>query len=161
MELADRYVPFPGPAKPCNPADLRDFPKEIHNRIRNMNEENRARLDSYKGKWPEYARIIYRVGRYGKALPLPKKLFPSEPDDFAEPVRSFVNQQLLPVLTEREKGLEKKARNRWPEYPQWVVNAARQYDLAVPGMLPGTRQYWDRYRMKPAQGLKTMSRAAD
>jgi len=97
------------------------------------------------GRWPDFALAVHNFASTEKneRIPLPP-LGPARPDEFKEPLRSFVLKELVPALSPTQLKELKALEGRWPEYPREVVRLAKQVDLSAPGlMLPGSPRRWE------------------
>jgi hypothetical protein len=149
VELADRYVPFPGPLGPKSMADL---PEDVRNQI-NQRPAFRTRLLKDEGKWPDFAIKIHNLTKGNNKITVPRELsLPSRPGEFEGRVTWFIRNQLLPQLDEEERTDLKAAEGRWPDYPRLVARLAQKHSLLVPGMWPGQRPFWDKYRAQKGLG---------
>ncbi len=98
-----------------------------------------------EGKWPDFALAVHTFGGSVKLekLNLPS-LGPSRAGDFKEPLRTFLQKDLVPKLSATDRKTLEAFEGKWPEYPREVVRLAKQYDLSAPGMmLPGSPRRWD------------------
>lgn len=141
-DLSDRYVPFPGAARPKEPSDL---PEEMRKRIGALRPAQRQGLQAAEGKWPDYPQELLRVLRRRMLTP---RLTPARPADFDEPVQQFIRNQLFPRLTADDTRQLSNAEGAWPDYPKAVALMAGKHNLIVPGMLPLPKSYLDKYRAK-------------
>jgi hypothetical protein len=103
-------------------------------------------LKQSEGQWPAFAlRATKLAGLIAKRknVSLPP-LGACRPNDFAPPTRKFILEQFKPpLLTEAELKELKKREGRWPEYPQYLHQLAREKRLTIPGMsLPGPPGLW-------------------
>jgi Ni/Co efflux regulator RcnB len=144
IELSDRYVPFPGPAKPVTAKDL---PEEMRKRMANLRPMQRLHLQSLEGKWPDYPLALSNAFRRPQ-LPPVARLGPVRPTDFDEPLQAFLKNQLVPRLTPDERKELLNAEGKWPEYPKTIARLAGAHQITVPGMLPLAKGYADKYRAK-------------
>jgi hypothetical protein len=144
VELADKYVPFPGPV---GPRTLRELPPELQRRVAQIkpNTPRATYLGSFEGHWPDYAVVTAIIAR-NQSLPLPPRQYPAKPADFGGGMPSFVQDRLMPTLNAEEKRRLRDNEGRWPEYPKALADLAHKHNLPVPGMLPGSPAYWDKYR---------------
>lgn len=97
------------------------------------------------GKWPDFALAVHTFAstEKGEKIMLPT-LGPTKPSEFKEPLRSFVNKELLPALLPSDRTALAGLEGKWPEYSQGVTRHAKQYNLSAPGvMLPGAPKRWD------------------
>ena len=101
------------------------------------------------GKWPEFALLVHDLARRPKGFGNLPPLGPCKPDEFADEVKGFVKDALLPKLAADDRAALEKLTGKWPEYPRKVMDLARKADLPVPGVtLPGEPSKWDRlYRL--------------
>jgi hypothetical protein len=116
-----------------------------------------------EGKWPEFALAVTAV--------VPRRLHPLHPlpplgaariDDFPEPIRTFLRNELLKALTQMEREGLKDLEGRWPEYPKELLRLAREKQLVIPGMsLPGPPEMWEHARVAlleaPAEPLSLVA----
>jgi len=104
-----------------------------------------------EGKWPDYAIVVTNLARAHK-MRLPYELWPSRRDDLSAGMGSFLDKKLLPALDDRDKARLKDAEGRWPQYPRAIQALAQQHKLQVPWQtLPGPREKWDSYRLRPVR----------
>jgi hypothetical protein len=143
VELSEKYVPFPGPAHPKHFSDL---PKDVQERLSHM-LPNRPRmsqqLKNLDGKWPEYPLFVNAIFKRANAT-LPRQLGPSKPAEFADGIQKFIKDTLTP----EEKAELRRSEGHWPDYPRTLLSIANRRGATVPGMLPGPKQYWDKYKKK-------------
>jgi hypothetical protein len=90
-----------------------------------------------EGRWPDFARELTRYCQK-KGLKLPQPLGDCRRDDMPIDVREFLAKKLEPELRKSERGrAELEALNRaqgsWPDYPQQMIDIARNNKLQVPG----------------------------
>ncbi len=153
VELADRHpVRLPGPPR-GGPRTWAELPKELRSRLPPyFRTDPPPAVKKAEGKWPDYLMALAEwsarnKGRMGSQLVLPPRFCPSRPEDFALPIRQFIEKRLFPLLTPVEKKQLQEAEGQWPLYPQLVSELARKHGLRVPGMtLPGPPGWWDSYR---------------
>ncbi len=112
-----------------------------------MFEKGRGRTATlpHVGKWPEFALAVHNYIATDKSDKVPlAKLGPARPEEFKEPLRSFVVKELLPALSPTDRLSLEAALGKWPDYSRQVVSLARRYDLVAPGlMLPGSPKRWE------------------
>jgi hypothetical protein len=103
-----------------------------------------GQLEKLQGKWPEFAlQVVSFVEGGDKNLSSP--LGASKLDEFPADMRSFIDNNLMRVLKEKEKDLEslKNLEGRWPGYPIRVRTLAERYDIVIPGLsIPGPPALW-------------------
>lgn len=143
-ELDGRYESLPEPASPkLMYQDFADLP-QLYGRLVDR-PGFRKKLAPHVGKWPDFPLELHdelRIGKFGPA-PLPP-LGPARLSDFKEPVRAFMEAELLPKMTQQERGSLRALENRWPDYSRKLLDLARNYDVRVPGvMLPGSPRLWE------------------
>lgn len=69
---------------------------------------------------------------------------PTRPDEFPDPLKGFIQKQLIPKLSPVERAQLGGAEGRWPDYARAVLQLARQHDLSAPGlMIPVSPGRWD------------------
>jgi hypothetical protein len=146
VELADRYVPFPGREGAKKFDQL--SPAVQRYLSQHLKPAQLFNLRMAEGKWPEYPLQVLNLTRRIK-LNLPEELGPSKPQEFDEPVQRFIRNQLMRQLTPEERSFLRNAESHWPRYPRALAAVANQHGMQVPGMLPGPKEYWDKYRAKP------------
>ncbi len=144
VELSERYVPFPGAARPKEPVDL---PEEMRKRINGLPPGRRGPIQAAEGKWPEYPLAIISGLRRPKGVLIPR-LTPVKAADFDESLQNFIRTQLIPRLSADENRFLSNAEGSWPDYPRAVVNLAGKHNLIVPGMLPIPKTHAEKYRTK-------------
>ncbi|MBA4064177.1 MAG: hypothetical protein C0501_10775 [Isosphaera sp.] len=93
------------------------------------------------GRWPDFALAVHGYAAKAERL---GPLGPARPVEFREPLRAFVTGELVPALSPADAKALAGLEGRWPEYPRKVVELARQYDLAAPGLMPpGSPKKWE------------------
>jgi hypothetical protein len=107
-------------------------------------------LKLIEGRWPDYALAVNRAMRQDfkggpKGLPA---LGASKPAEFPPETRTYITDEMYPKLPEAARRDLKAKEGRWPDYPEALHDAARQFNLVIPGMsLPGPRDLWDAARL--------------
>jgi hypothetical protein len=153
VQLADKYVPFPGPVGPRTHHEL---PPDLQRRVTQVirpNTEKARLLGSYEGRWPDYAIMTANLAR-NPQIPLPSRQYPVHPADFGDRMPEFVREKLMKSLQPEERRKLREAEGKWPDYPRAIADLARKHNLPVPGMLPGSNAYWEKYRPpKPPPGV--------
>ena len=145
LELSEKHpLKLPGPA--TGPIKHNELPKEYQAVLptpANVGKAHREALKSGNGKWPEYAIAVTEIVRPKNPTLTP--LGPSKPADFAAPVKLFIEKDLLPMLTVKEKDDLQKTEGRWPEYPRTLLELAGKHGLEVPQMrLPNAADWWEK-----------------
>jgi len=101
------------------------------------------------GKWPDFALDV--EARH----PRVEALGPAKPEEFADPIRDFAKQELLPKLTADERKKLDGLLGRWPDYPQELLRLADEKNLSVPdATLPGEPAEWKRLYLLPSRRTK-------
>jgi hypothetical protein len=141
LELSDKekYKPrLPGPTGPVNFDKLPSaYQKFLGNRTELPDKVRKA-----TGKWPDFAIEVTEAARQ-KDLTL-SPLGPAHPNDFAPPLKQFIETTLPAKLSAKEKDELQKAEGRWPEYPAAVGDLAKKHGLEVPLMqMPKAGEWWD------------------
>jgi hypothetical protein len=116
-----------------------------------------AFIQPHRGKWPDFALAVHD---YYHSLPLPDRprlppLGPARPEEFQEPLRQAIEQQLWPKLRPQDRKALQSYEGKWPDYCRELRKWAWFYDVALPElMLPGSPRQWEIwYGPKPPPGL--------
>jgi len=118
-------------------------------------------LAQAEGKWPEYARVVTAIAN-SRNIPLVHQLGPCKPTEFSVAVQRFMENRLLPALSQEEKQELKDSEGHWPKYPAKLRDLARKHMLQVPGMgLPGPRANWDKFRGQPTASNEALPDVPD
>jgi hypothetical protein len=100
-------------------------------------------LRELQGRWPNFALELDKVAKARKAALPDKPLGPCEPGAFIKDVQDFINKELRTDAAAAKKLDE--AQGKWPDYPQAVMQLAKEKKQRVPGtFLPGPREFWER-----------------
>jgi hypothetical protein len=158
VELADKHPSaLPGPSGPTH---FNELPKAVQAQLKPLMDrlvavpegQNKPiqRLKSLlkraEGHWPQYGTAIAAAAKF-RNIRLPYELWPSQKSDLSIDVEKFLEQKLLPELTEAEKKSVEKKNRSWPAFPLRLEELARRHSLHVPWLtLPGPRERWDVYR---------------
>ena len=60
-------------------------------------------------------------------------------------MQTFLDSQLVPLLSPAEKKQLQGAEGVWPDYHRTLMKLAEDHGLSVPGLsLPGGREFWNR-----------------
>lgn len=103
-------------------------------------------LRQVEGKWPDFALAITELLRK-EQKPVRVQLGACRVEDFSPRVQGFLNNELIPALSEDEKAGLKKLEGVWPDYPLYVHELARKHQLSIPEMsLPGPQRLWEGVR---------------
>lgn len=131
------------------PTRLEDLPEDFRKKLQNAKQPNPKRpFKDSTGKWPEFAIAVTEVAKRNN-IPLPKQFGPCLPKEFAKPVQKFIVKVIGTVLDKNEKEQLRLAEGYWPNYPKTLIELAQKHHLHIPGTtLPGSQDYWDRYRVK-------------
>lgn len=132
---------------PIGPSYVDDLPRPIQELI-NKRPFKMQQLREAEGNWPEFAM------RLKEALPsrlaarfIAKRYTPTKPEAFSKTVQKFLEKELYPKLTTREKDQLKKSEGVWPRYPIALQQLTKKYRLQIPGTyLPRTRELWKRVK---------------
>ena len=154
VELADSHPAIVlGPIGPTTIKDL-PFSPFAHGALekeKNLKAQ-RDKLKDAEGKWPEFAVAWRELSRApgGKKMftPPPARFMPSRPQDFTPEIRHFIDKKLVPALDDDEAAALRQLEDKWPAYPQKVVELARKHNLQVPTS-PSRFDVLDRYRWRP------------
>jgi hypothetical protein len=152
VELADRYVPFPGRPRP---REFKDLPDELRGRL--LQSPAKDHLVAAEGRWPEFA-LAMPAHFWRARKPFAARYMPSKAAEFEESVQSFIRLQLEPRLTESEAKELAATEGLWPAYPKAVVRLATKHGLLVPGMLPLPKPIADRYRVHTPPAAESAAR---
>jgi hypothetical protein len=153
-ELLRKYDDYllPPPLDPRSRiVDFSELPQGMQKFLPRLKQEQRSTLTALVGKWPEFPLAVHKdfvALRESakkevelKALP---PLGPSKPGEFQAPIRTFIESELLPKLSEDDKKSLKKEEGKWPEYPRELIHLSRQHDLSMPGVMPpGSPKLWE------------------
>jgi len=149
VSVADRHpMALPGTK---GPTQFSELPAEVQKRLstRVKKQGNAPALKKVEGKWPQYGAVVTLLARKNQ-LRLPYELWPSRREDLSAPVGNFLDKELWPALNDGEKDRLKKAESIWPLYPRTIQALAQQHKLQVPWQtLPGPREKWDSFRLRP------------
>jgi hypothetical protein len=114
-------------------------------------EKKAASVNMASGKWPDFGIALTKACRIHNITPALKPLGPCRPEEFPPIIQTFINEELLPRLTEQEREKLDAAKGMWPEYPELLKKLADDRNLEIPLMrLPGARELADRIRGVPA-----------
>jgi hypothetical protein len=146
VELADKHpIRFP-PAPVTGPTRFDDLPPALKTKFPELKDSPPTQIKAAEGKWPDYPLAVLEFARPYQVRPW-RQMGPCRPEEFASSVREFHDRKLVPILSDTEKDLLKKAEGHWPQYPRVLVQLSRKHGLQLPGMmLPGPRQLWDTFR---------------
>ena len=167
VELADKHpIELPGPT--TGPSRLSDMRKDLPPKLLRILEILQTQqippakqLAQADGKWPDYARVVTRIASNRK-ITLAHQLGPCKPSEFSVAVQQFMQNRLLPALSQEEKQELKDSEGHWPLYPKTLRDLARKHLLQVPGMgLPGPRANWDKYRVQPTASSEALPDVPD
>lgn len=157
VELADMHpVAVLGPIGPTAMKDmpLMPFAASALEKDKNLKPQ-RDKLREAEGKWPDFGIAWRELSRSPGAKklfpPLPNKFTPARPHDFPPEVRHFIERKLIPALDEDDVIALRQAEDKWPSYPQKVLELARKHNLQVP-TTPTRFDTLDRYRWRPTFG---------
>src|SRR5262249_35135144 len=108
---------------------LARLPRKGREGLKQMPAEKRAerlkelRLDD----WPQ--RVLWQRPLKRKADPIPR---PKRMSEFPVAVQQFLQENLLPRLSESEKKELERAQGRYPDYPRLVASLADRYPVLPP-----------------------------
>jgi hypothetical protein len=148
VALADLHpLALPGPA--TGPCCWDELPLDVQKALETVRPIQRlTNLKTRPGGWPDYAIKVTEFA-HRNLISLPRQLGPSKPAEFSVLIRHFISTQLTGVIDDSERKEVKNTLNRWPQFPQTLLQLARNHHLEVPEMgLPGPREYWDRFRIQ-------------
>jgi hypothetical protein len=99
-----------------------------------------------EGRWPDFAlAVMDTLRKEGKAPTGP--LGACKPADLAPEVQAFLRDKLPQAASTQEVQHLKDLEGKWPEYPRYLHELARKYQLAIPGLtLPGPKEIWENAR---------------
>jgi hypothetical protein len=168
VELADKH-PFvlPGPSR--GPTRFEELPEENRQALGKLDQPAKERLRLAQGRWPDYAIAVTEVARQ-KGVALPTPLGPCHPKDLApflwQPQHApFLRRLMSQLSVEEKKRLRRAEEDGWPDYPRTVAELAGKHRIPVPGeaivLLPGPREYWDTYRLRPSPKVKALPEVSD
>jgi hypothetical protein len=83
-------------------------------------------------------RVLWERPLLGKVTPLPK---PKQMSELPPEVKAFIQDKLMPRLTDQEKKELAAAENRWPELPRLVAKLAERHPILPPGP-KGEFKHW-------------------
>lgn len=158
--LTDLHPTLPEPASGKLIKTVNDLPQDFVLQLRKKSAgagAGRRQLVQHpaSGKWPDFAEVVVREAHELKVSIPPSLVFgPTKPDDYQPAVKRFLEVELLSKAVPAEKTeLKKLEAESWPEHSKRVMELARKYDLAVPGVTPpGPPSQWDRiYRNRPGK----------
>lgn len=139
----ERYIlPEPAAGEPVTKYAQLGAAARVFNKEKGPAHNATVKLE---GKWPDFALAVHTFAGTvkGEKLNLPS-LGPARTGDFKEPLRTFLNKDLVPLLSAADRKTLEAYEGKWPDYPREVVRLAKLYDLSAPGMmLPGSPKRWD------------------
>ncbi|MBL8865792.1 MAG: hypothetical protein JNK93_09555 [Planctomycetia bacterium] len=157
IRLSDQHPMLPEPASGKLVKAIGDLPLEFLQLLRKKSGPGRRQLAQHPsaGKWPDFAEVVVRESHELK-VPLPAGLVfgPSKPDDYQPAVKAFLEAELGSKMSAAEKAdLKRQESAPWPDHSRRMLELARKYDLAVPGVTPpGPPSKWDQiYRNRPGK----------
>lgn len=160
VALADAHpLALPGPRGPVH---VQDLPAELRRRLVKTNKNKKEAIPKpilrEEGRWPDFAVAVTKyAGSKQSNWPIfPFELWPQHPKALSHRVSTFIEKELRPALDtdEQIQLLRAETHGGWPEFPQTIDDLARKHDLHVPWhSLPGSEEYWDKYRWKPRAAL--------
>ena len=107
-------------------------------------------LRELQGRWPNFALELDRVAKARKVALPDKPLGPCKPGAFIKDVQDFIDKELRTDAAAAKKLDE--AQGKWPEYPQAVMQLAKEKKQRVPGtFLPGSKEFWERAKAAAAE----------
>jgi hypothetical protein len=122
------------------------LPQEAKHGLTSDKSKRPKGINKYANKWPEFALEITRQRRERKLPVVP--LGASKPSEFPPIIQTFINQELLPMLSPERRAELHRLEGKWPEYPKQLLKLARDRSLIVPGMsLPGPIEMWEAARL--------------
>jgi len=129
------------------PKKFDDLPREVKKRIARFKGDGVPKAFLQLSKQKGLAKAV-SIWTSKKGPPLPHELFAHNLSCISEPVKQFVNKQLLPELT-REELVQWNTAEGWPKFPLTLKQLAEDHDLQVPWhTLPGNPELWDKYRLQ-------------
>jgi hypothetical protein len=147
VELADRHpLALPGPH---GPSRFEDLPADLRKHMQ-VNGEPAPPFKKLPKQWPAFAhQLVESLNKRPKGRPrFPNELWASREIDLSVPVRDFLKERLLKVLSREEAERLAKAEGAWPAYPRTIQELAAAHHLTVPWQtLPGKRERWHGYRL--------------
>ncbi len=155
--LADLHPTLPEPAggKPVKTAN--DLPQDFLQQLRKKSGPARRQLVQHpaSGKWPDFAEVVVREAHELKvSIPASLVFGPTKPEEYQPAVRQFLETELQSKIASAEKAeLNRLESAMWPDHSRKLMELARKYDLAVPGVTPpGPPSKWDQvYRNRPGK----------
>jgi hypothetical protein len=147
--ISERNPLLPGPENapksfdtlPANVKALLPDPKDKPNKL--FREATQRHLN----RWPDYAKAVNRYMTEHK-LKLPQPLGPCKLSEMPEGVKLFVEKKLTPELLKTPKG-EKELKQllalegTWPDYPERIMELAKNYKLTIPGWSLPAQELWN------------------
>jgi hypothetical protein len=156
VELADKHPP--SLLGPKGPMQLAQLPKKIRDLIPPRPKKAAKKQDAVTkiyesaNSWPGFGQAVAQYLRVKppKKQALDYEFWPNDADGLGKDAREFLDTTLMPLLSPKEqKDLARAATRGWPDYPRVLDELARNHHLQVPWQtLPGSRTYWDKYRLK-------------
>lgn len=116
--------------------------------IKSLTDKEKMEVGQNLGKWPGFALAILELSK-AKRWETPKRqLGPCRPDAFLPEVERFIREDLMKALSEEGKAKLKGAEGHWPDYPQLVMELAKENKLKVPFTdlpeIPGSPGFWNK-----------------
>jgi hypothetical protein len=161
VEIADQH-PFALPSSD-GPRTTKELPKAVRDRVAVVKGKDlHNRLKAAEGKWPDFAVAVIELNdRRAPYSPLPNELWARGPRDLLRPMQKYLENVLLPVLTDDEQRRLSKAEGKWPEYPQTLQKVAEAHDVDGPPWqtaLPDPQEQWASYRALDPNDLPEVPR---
>lgn len=116
--------------------------------------QNSQFFKKVNGHWPQFGTEVASFAAK-RGVALPPELFPTHVSDLSPQMQRFVTERLVKSALSREEGSDLKGKEGlWPDYPLKIQALADKYHLQPPWLtLPGSRDDWDKYRLKRQASL--------
>lgn len=154
FEFTEENPPLPLNKSGTRYLSMKDLPMDIFVQLKKMKQAGsykQVELSRVEGKWPNYARVVTEILRKND----PSFTFDfgaSNLNDFSPEAKIVIENALIPVLQEDEKGKLQAVEGRWPDYPMAIRELARVHLVVVPGLsIPA-----ELLQMKPGKLPMTM-----
>ena len=101
-------------------------------------------LQSKANNWPEFAVTATKIARAENLKVADTPLGPNKAEHLSPLTQLFIKNDLLPRLSEAQRKELVSKEGKWPDYPETLLDLAKQHGLVVAGMVrPCPPEFWD------------------
>jgi hypothetical protein len=142
-ELAVEKHPIRLPGPVTGPKHFDELPEKVRTEFKGLGKAKRnPAVAAKEGKWPDYAIGVTAFAAQQKRA-MPVQLGPCKPGEFSPAIQAFIEKELVPKLSAKEKEELKREEGSWPAYPDKLWRLAEKHVGPVPGMKPpGPQDVW-------------------